>query len=314
VFRNPEETFDAFTWLSWLSGRARRAHIGVAVTEAVRRHPAEIAQAALTVHHLSKGRFILGLGAGERENIEPYGLSFRGQVSRLEEALYLIRLLWRESGYVSYQGTYFTLDRAVVGLGPYHKRYPPIWLAAHGPRTLRLTARYADGWLPTHQMEPEDYAKHLDEIRAAAASFGRDLRSFTPSYVMTTVLGDTHEAAHALLDSNALRLGTLVLPPETWVRAGAEHPFGPKYRGVVDWIPSHVDGEQILEEMRRVPFEVLHAAFDHGTAEQLASRARSYQAVGLRHLVLRNVTPLVDPRRTISSFRAIGRLIRSLRD
>jgi phthiodiolone/phenolphthiodiolone dimycocerosates ketoreductase len=287
--------------------------VGVAVTEAIRRHPAEIAQAALTVHHLSKGRFVLGIGAGERENVEPYGLSYRGQASRLDEALYVIRLLWGSEGYVSFEGTYFTLDRAVVGLGPYRKRLPPIWIASHGPRTLRMTAKYGDGWLPTHQMEPEEYDRRLAQIRSAARVIGRDLGGFTPSYVMTVVVADTHDEAHRLLDSNALRLGALVLPPETWRKAGAEHPFGPKYRGVVDWIPSHVDREEVLAHMARVPFEVLHAGFDHGTPDQLIARAQSYRSVGLRHLVLRNVTPLVDPRKAISSFRGIGRMIRALR-
>ena len=90
--KSPEDNFDAFSFLTWLATRTRRARVGVAVTESIRRHPAEIAQASLSIHHLSKGRFVLGLGAGERENVEPYGLSYAGQVSRLEEALYVIRV------------------------------------------------------------------------------------------------------------------------------------------------------------------------------------------------------------------------------
>jgi len=314
MFRNPEETFDPFAFLAWLAARTRRARLGVAVTESIRRHPAAIAQAALTLHHLSHGRFVLGMGAGERENVEPYGLSYKGQVSRLEEALYLIRLLWNSDGYVSYEGKFFRLDRAVIGLGPYRGTFPPIWLAAHGPRTLRLAARYGDGWLPTHQMEPEEYALHLGEIRQAAGEMGRDLRSFTPSYEMTVAVAGSHDEAHSLLESNALRLGALVLPPDTWAKGGAQHPFGSTYRGVVDWLPSHLDAGEVREHMRAVPLEVLHAAFDHGTAEQLAARAASYRAVGLRHLVVRNVTPLADPRKTVSSLRMLARMIRALRN
>ena len=126
LIRNPEGNFDAFTFLTWLSQHTRKAKVGVAVTEAIRRHPAEIAQAALSMHHLSKGRFVLGIGAGEKENIEPYGLSFRGQVSRLEEALYVIRLLWGAKDYVSYEGKFFRLDRAIIGLGPYRGTLPPV--------------------------------------------------------------------------------------------------------------------------------------------------------------------------------------------
>jgi phthiodiolone/phenolphthiodiolone dimycocerosates ketoreductase len=313
LIRNPEETFDPFTFLAWLSGRTRRARLGTAVTEAIRRHPAEIAQAALSLHHLSRGRFVLGIGAGERENVEPYGLSYAGQVSRLEEALYLIRLLWSSRDYVSFEGRYFRLDRAIVGLGPYRRTFPPIWVAAHGPRSIRLAARYGDGWLPTHQLEPDEYAEHLSEIRAAARELGRDLRSFTPSYEMSVVIARSHEEAHQLLDSNALRLGALILPPATWAKGGASHPFGDRYRGIVDYIPSRLDPDEVRALLPTVPADVLHVAFDHGTPEQLAARARSYQAVGLRHVVVRNVTPLVDPRRAIGSFRLLGRMIRMLR-
>jgi phthiodiolone/phenolphthiodiolone dimycocerosates ketoreductase len=313
LIRNPEENFDAFTYLTWLAGRTRRARVGVAVTEAIRRHPAEIAQAALTLHHLSRGRFVLGMGAGERENVEPYGLSYAGQVSRLEEALYAIRLLWTSRDYVSYEGRYVRLDRAVIGLGPYRKSFPPIWVAAHGPRTLRLAGRYGDGWLPTHQMEPDEYARHLGEIRSAGLEAGRSMSGFTPSYEMSVLTAGSHDEAHRLLDSNALRLGGLVMPAELWSRHGAEHPYGKGFRGIVDWIPSRLDPDEVLRQMREVPFDVLHAAFDHGTPEQLAARIQSYAAVGLRHVVLRNVGPLVDPRRTLSSFRDIGRIIRQLR-
>jgi phthiodiolone/phenolphthiodiolone dimycocerosates ketoreductase len=310
LIRNPEENFDAYTFLTWLAGRTRKAKVGTAVTESIRRHPAEIAQAALSMHHLTKGRFVLGIGAGERENVEPYGLSFKGQVSRLEEALYLIRLLWTSRGYVSYEGRFFQLDRAVSGLGPYRGTYPPVWVAAHGPRTLRLTGRYGDGWLPTHQMEPDEYAEHLRVIRSAGFEAGRSMASFTPSYEMTVVTADTHDAAHHLLESNTMRLGALVMPAALWEREGAHHPFGPGFRGVVDYIPSRLDPDEVRHHMREVPFGVLHAAFDHGTPDQLAARIESYGAVGLRHVVLRNVGPLIDPRRALPSFRDVGRIIR----
>jgi phthiodiolone/phenolphthiodiolone dimycocerosates ketoreductase len=313
LIRNPEANFDAFAYLAWLATRTRRARLGVAVTESIRRHPAQIAQAALTLHHLSRGRFILGMGAGERKNIEPYGLSYAGQVSRLEEALYCIRLLWSSRGYVSFEGRFFRLDRAVVGLGPYRRTFPPIWLAAHGPRTLRLAGRYGDGWLPTHKMEPEEYARHLGTIRGAAREAGRSMQSFTPSYEMNVLLADTHERAHAQLDSNAVRLGALVMPGELWRRAGARHPFGEDFRGVADYVPSRLDSAAVRSAMAAVPFEVLHMAFDHGTSEQLVARGQSYRAVGLRHLLVRNVTALIDPRLTIPSFRALARVIRALR-
>lgn len=313
VIRNPEESFDPFAYLGALSQKTRRARLGTAVTESIRRHPVEIAQSALTLHHVSGGRFVLGIGAGERENVEPYGLSFRGQVSRLEEALYLIRLLWKEPGYVSYEGRFFQVDRGVMGLGPYRGTFPPIWVAAHGPRSLRLAGRYGDGWLPTHQMEPDGYAEHLAQIRTAAADAGRPFDRFTASYELRVLLADSHEEAHRLLDSPALRLGALIIPASVWSAVGATHPFGDAYRGVVDWIPSRVDPEHVLKLMDDVPLEVIHRAIDHGTWREIVGRVLSYRAAGLRHVVLAGVTPLVNPKRAPAYFRDAIRLIRALR-
>src|SRR5208283_1192230 len=73
-----------------------------AVVDTVRRHPSLLAQTALTIDHLAKGRFILGLGSGESENILPYGFEFSRPVSRFEEALTVIRLLWESDGPVDF--------------------------------------------------------------------------------------------------------------------------------------------------------------------------------------------------------------------
>jgi phthiodiolone/phenolphthiodiolone dimycocerosates ketoreductase len=130
---------------------------------------------------------------------------------------------------------------------------------------------------------------------------------------MRVLLAPSHDEAHRRLNSNALRLGALVVPASVWERAGAEHPFGPGYRGVADYIPSRLEPEEVRRLMGEVPFDVLHLAFDHGTPDQLAARALSYRSVGLRHVVIQNLAPLVDPRWTVWSFRALAGLIRTLR-
>src|SRR5271154_413381 len=68
------------------------------VVDTVRRHPASLAQTALTIDHLARGRFVLGLGSGETENTVPYGFDFSTPVGRFEESLRVIRLLWDSNG------------------------------------------------------------------------------------------------------------------------------------------------------------------------------------------------------------------------
>ena len=64
-----------------------------------------IAQSFVTLDHISRGHAVLGIGNGERENCEPYGLPWDHQVSRLDEALRIIRALWESRGQpVTFEG------------------------------------------------------------------------------------------------------------------------------------------------------------------------------------------------------------------
>ena len=75
-----------------------RMSLGTSVTDTGRRNPAVTAQAAATLHLLTRGRAILGIGTGEREGNEPYGVDWSKPVARFEEAMATIRALWNSGG------------------------------------------------------------------------------------------------------------------------------------------------------------------------------------------------------------------------
>jgi phthiodiolone/phenolphthiodiolone dimycocerosates ketoreductase len=97
-----------------------------AVVDTVRRHPCMLAQTALTIDHLARGRFVLGLGSGESENTLPYGFDFSRPVSRFEEALTVIRLLWESDGPVDFDGRFYSLHHARLDTEPYGGKPPQI--------------------------------------------------------------------------------------------------------------------------------------------------------------------------------------------
>ena len=78
--------------------RLGRLRLGVGVTDSGRRNPAVTAQAAATLHLLTRGRAILGIGPGEREGNEPDGVDWSKPVARFEEAMATIRALWDSGG------------------------------------------------------------------------------------------------------------------------------------------------------------------------------------------------------------------------
>ena len=120
--------------------RVARLRLGVAVTDSGRRNPAVTAQAAATLHLLTRGRAILGIGPGEREGNEPYGVDWSKPVARFEEAMATIRALWDSGGeLVNRDSHYFPLRNALFDLPPYRGKWPEIWIGAHGPRMLDAT-------------------------------------------------------------------------------------------------------------------------------------------------------------------------------
>ena len=91
-----DANLEPWTVLGHLAARNRlgRMRLGIGVTDTGRRNPAVTAQAAATLHLLTRGRAILGIGTGEREGNEPYGVDWSRPVARFEEAMATIRALW----------------------------------------------------------------------------------------------------------------------------------------------------------------------------------------------------------------------------
>lgn len=310
--RDPDEFFDPFVSVAAVGARTRRIRLGISVTDTVRLHPATIARAALSLQHTTKGRFILGIGAGERENLEPYGLANEHPAARAEEALKVIRLLWREHGPVSFEGEFFHLRGATIALRSYLKRPPPVWVAATGPRMLEMTGRYGDGWL-AHRVSTERYEASLERVRAAASAAGRDPDSLTPALIFTCLVEGSHDACHAALEAPAFRLAALILDARAWREAGGTHPLGEEFRGIVEFVPTDVPREEIRAAMDKVSWEVLHALFPHGTPEELAHKVGAYRAAGMRHVIFENVLAVGRPQKALSSFAALARTARMLR-
>ena len=112
---------EPWTMLGNFAARNRfgRLRLGTAVTDVGRRNPAVTAQAVATLHLLTRGRAILGIGTGEREGNEPYGVDWSKPVARFEEAMATIRVLWNSSGeLVTRDSPFFPLHNAIFALPP----------------------------------------------------------------------------------------------------------------------------------------------------------------------------------------------------
>jgi alkanesulfonate monooxygenase SsuD/methylene tetrahydromethanopterin reductase-like flavin-dependent oxidoreductase (luciferase family) len=140
--------FEAWSLLGALARETSRLRIGTFVTVVTFRHPAVLAGQVITLDHVTGGRIELGIGAGGPENQYPMlGLDEwppKERIDRLSEQVASLDMLLR-GGAVSFEGAYYRSNVEMMP-SPIQQPRPPIIVAAHGNRGLRITARYADGW------------------------------------------------------------------------------------------------------------------------------------------------------------------------
>jgi phthiodiolone/phenolphthiodiolone dimycocerosates ketoreductase len=312
-----DAALEPWTLLGHLASRNRlaRLRLGVGVTDASRRNPAVTAQAAATLNLITRGRAILGIGVGEREGNEPYGVEWTKPVARFEEALATIRALWNSEGaLVSRDSPYFPLRNAVFDLPPYRGKWPEIWIAAHGPRMLRATGRYADAWFPAAVTAPKNYRSGLEAVRMAASDAGRDPMSITPANWSFVVTGRSRDEVDDTLNSDAAKAFALNIPAEIWANHGVEHPLGVDFSGAQDLVPQTMDEQTVLSYARRVPLSLLKAALLTGTPEDVIGQAAEWRDNGLRYLVVCNVSILQPSlRKSLAAGAPFFKILRGLK-
>jgi len=313
----PDAISEPWTALGYLAAKNRfaRLRLGVGVTDAGRRNPAVTAQAAATLHLLTRGRAILGIGTGEREGNEPYGVDWSKPVGRLIEALATIRALWDSPGeLVTRDSPFFPLHNAIFDLPPYRGNYPEIWVASHGKRMLRATGRYADGWFPVSHFQPAEYAAALEVVRTAASDAGRDPLSIIPASYVFVVTGRSRDEVDDTLGSALIRAFALNLPASEWVRHGGRHPFGDDFLGMQDIIPQTLDEATVLAATKDIPDSLIKESFLTGTPEEVLDQAAALRDSGLRYAVLCNMS-FAQPnmKRGMAASIPFARILRQLR-
>lgn len=244
--------------LSYLAGRTGSVQLGTLVVCARFRGPGQLAREARTLAELSRGRFILGLGAGWHEpELRAFGIPTDHAHSRFEE--YVRALLPLLDGQrVDHDGRYFRLAGAQVA----GSHTPPLWLAASGPKALRLAATLADGW----NGAGPDQAKLLAALREEEAAAGRPAGTVCASASITALLAPEDEARRRLSEHPPL-LGRPPLIGPDRLRAAVEEHRAAGYGHLMLHLsgsPWSSFGEDQLEQ----------AAAALGLARSPASRAR----------------------------------------
>lgn len=204
---------DALTPLAWWGARTERIRLGTAVAQISARTPTATAMAALTLDHLSGGRFVLGLGVSGPQVVEGwYGQPYPRPLARTREYVEIVRQVLRREAPVTGPGPTYPLPltaetahgRPVTGLGKALRSTVrplradlPIHLAAEGPKNIALSAEIADGWLPLFYAPRLDdqFRGYLDEGFARREAHQSPAEDFEVSATVPVVVHDDPEQA-----------------------------------------------------------------------------------------------------------------------
>lgn len=210
---------DALSPLAWWGARTSRVRLGTAVAQMPARTPTATAMAALTLDHLSGGRFVLGLGASGPQVVEGwYGQPYARPLERTREYVDVVRQVLRREEPVRLDGRQIQLPLSGgTGQGKALRAtvHPlradlPILLAAQGPKNTELAAEIADGWLP-FLFSPrlsDVYAQRLTAGFARRTAEARPASEFEVAAAVPVSLGrDVAEAADRLRPHLALYIG-----------------------------------------------------------------------------------------------------------
>lgn len=280
---DPDAFYDPFCYGAVVGTMTDKPY-GIAVTDATRRGAADLARTALTLNDLNPGGFILGIGSGEAESLLPFGYPFDTPVSILEGVLGDLRSLL-DTGKMAEGG----VGRMGLPLEAEGRGRPPVWVAGHGPRMLRLTGEYGDGWIPAWWMTPEEYGAKRQTIADHASTAGRPAPE--NSLLPFCLFCESRDAAAEMFEREPLgKLFGLFAMGHLWERHGLEHPLGNDSKGFVDVVIHDLDADELRDIAPTIPFEMVCEVLFVGNSQELAEQFEAYARNGLEHVVLANLT------------------------
>ncbi len=296
---------DALTPLGFLAHATSRIRLGTAIVQLGTRTPAMLAMSAMTLQHLSEGRFVLGIGSSGPQVMEGWhGVSFAKPVTRTRETIEIIRMVCAGER-LAYDGDVYRVPlpggegKALRSAAP--PVNVPIYVASLGPANLRLTGALADGWIG-NSFFCETAGIFLDEISGGAESAGRSLQDIDITVsVSCEFTDDAEEAGRRHAEGYAFTFGAMGSASTNFYnRAFERQGFGPAVAEVQRlWLVGDREAAK-----RAVPAGIGLRTNLIGSDEQIRDRLRQYRDCGVNALRVNPIGDTLDVR-----LEGLGRLL-----
>jgi probable F420-dependent oxidoreductase len=151
--------YEPLVTLGWIAGWTERIALGTSIVLVPLHNPMHLAKEVATLQELSAGRFTLGVGVGwHKDEFEFMGVEFRGRGRRADEAIRLMRALWK--GEHDFEGEYWSFRNATSE--PLPSPAPEIWVGGSSERAIRRARELGDAWHPSRGSGP-DHVRRVKE-------------------------------------------------------------------------------------------------------------------------------------------------------
>ncbi len=284
-----DEVVDTRTTLTYLASRTDKIIVGQGVTDPLRSHPAQLAQQIATLDKYTKGRVVLGIGAGEAMNLVPFSIPLDHSVSRLEEAIKVLKLLFSAdlNNPAEFSGMYFNLSNAFLQVKSHQKPHPPIYVGALRKRNREMSGRLADG-VYTFLNTPETFAERLIDIKRGAESAGRSISDLdVTAYIITSIDEDKEKAGKS---ASMLARSFLNSERDTLIMMGFDAPLSEDFM-TQKVLVSRETIRIAREAVEKIPREAADMVTITGGAKEIIDGIESFIRSGATQIVIRDASP-----------------------
>ncbi len=285
---------DAVSTAAWILAKTTKLRAGTAIMQLPARAPTMAAMTALSLDHLSGGRFIIGLGPSGPQVVEGwYGASYDKPLTRLREYIEIMRAVFAREKPLEYSGVHYQLPyrgKDGTGLGKPLKSILhcdhaiPMYTASLQPRAVAMSAELCDGFFPVW-MNPErfDIFAPAVEKGLAKAGGGKSLANFDVAPFVTVVLGDDLEQCRMPVKGMlALYIGGMGARDKNFYNEYATQlGYGDAARKIQDL---YLDGKK-TEAMAAVPDALVDDIALVGPRDRIRDRAQRWIEAGKKRHV-----------------------------
>ncbi len=270
---------ETFSLLGFLAAATTRIRLGLGITNPYTRNPALLGMSAATLDRISGGRFLLGLGRSDKWMIEGrMGMPYERPLAHMNKTVAQLRQLLAGER-VSGAGVYWDLKAVRLAVTPAQERLP-VYLAAIGPRALRLVGAVADGVL-LNAYVPTAYVRYaVQEIADAAREAGRDPAAIDIACMLIVRLTDDPERMMPALKERMVRLLAEPFVGEVLLERGGFDP------GILPELRATAEGRGEKAAVGLITEEMVEAFYLLGDAATCRRRIAEYRDAGVEHALL----------------------------